>query len=69
MPPQCAVYGACLFNSLVALWMVMFFQCRRERDLRFLCFLAELIGLSYVIVVVSMLKRIESAPCASHPSV
>lgn len=47
----------------------MFFQCRRERDLRFLCFLAELIGLSYVIVVVSMLKRIESAPCASHPSV
>ena len=59
-------YGACLFNFLAALWMVMFFKRHRERDPWLLRFPTALIGLFYVIVTVSMFKRIEFAPHASH---
>ena len=59
-------YGACLFNFLAALWMVVFFQRHREQDPWLLRFPVLLIGLFYIIVTVSMFKRIEFAPHASH---
>jgi len=59
-------YGACLFNFLAALWMVVFFQRHRGRDPWALRFPVLLVGLFYIIVTVSMFKRIEFAPHASH---
>ena len=61
-------YGACLFNFLAALWMVVFFQRHRGVDPWVLRFPVLLIGLFYIIVTVSMFKRIEFAPHASHLS-